>query len=169
LVRDDDRLDVQPAIQRGDRFVLDVHLGKLARHLRLLGFDTACGGAVDDADIVRQSLAEARTILTRDRGLLKRAAVTHGYWVRATDPRAQLREVVDAFDLAGGAAPFTRCLQCNGALEHVAKADIVELLPPYVREHFDAFARCAGCSRVYWRGTHWERLRLIVDATLRPP
>jgi hypothetical protein len=148
---------------RQTRFVLDVHLGKLARYLRLLGFDTLYRPDCDDATIVSLSLAGSRLILTRDKGLLKHAAVTRGYWLRSTVPRQQLREIVRAFDLAGSMHPFTRCMRCNCELTPVAKDAVASRLPPRVRSHFDEFAQCPGCAQVYWRGSHYERLRQLVD------
>lgn len=122
-----ERLDITPVTRlrarplRWTRFVLDVHLGKLARYLRLLGFDTLYRTDYDDATIIRLSLDEQRIILTRDRGVLKHTAVTHGYWVRSTVPRQQLSEIMRVFDLVGDTRPFTRCMLCNGELQRVAK------------------------------------------------
>lgn len=164
-----ERLDIGPVTRlraqplRQPRFVLDVHLGKLARWLRLLGFDALYRNDYDDDAIVLLSLAESRIILTRDRGLLKHAAVTRGHWVRATEPRRQLAEVVRAFDLRGAMRPFTRCLLCNGALAQVAKDAVVEQLPPRVRACGEAFVQCRECAKVYWAGTHYARLRRLVD------
>lgn len=154
---------LRPRPLRQSRFVLDVHLGKLARYLRLLGLDALYRNDFDDATIVGRSVAESRTILTRDVGLLKNAAVTRGHWVRATAPRAQLAEVVRAFDLAGSLRPFTRCTVCNGELRRVAGEAAAERLPERVRARCDAFAQCAGCGKVYWAGTHHARLRRIVE------
>jgi len=163
-----ERLDIAPLTRlrasplRQPRFVLDGHLGKLARYLRLLGFDTLYGSDRDDAAIVALSVAESRIILTRDKGLLKHAVVTRGHWVRSTAARRQLQEIVQAFDLTGSARPFTRCMRCNALLEQAAKDAIAARLPPRVRAHFDAFAQCPACHRVYWRGSHYERLRTLV-------
>lgn len=164
-----ERLDIGPVTRlralplRQMRFVLDVHLGKLSRWLRLLGFDALYRNDYDDTAIVRLSLAESRIILTRDRGLLKHTAVTRGYWVRTTAPRQQLAEIVSVFDLRRGMRPFTRCLLCNGKLLQVAKDAIIEHLPPRVRAHGEGFAQCQVCAKVYWAGTHYERLRRLVD------
>jgi uncharacterized protein with PIN domain len=147
------------------RFVLDVHLGRLARHLRLLGFDALYRTDYDDATIVSIARDESRVVLTRDRALLKHGAVASGHWLRATDPRRQLEEVVRAFDLADQFRPFTRCLRCNDLLQRVTKDEIAGRLPPRVEGGFDDFVRCRGCGNVYWRGTHYERLQRIVAAT----
>jgi uncharacterized protein with PIN domain len=165
-----ERLDISPVTRlrarplRETRFVLDVHLGKLARYLRLLGFDTRYRNDYDDAAIIGLARAESRIILTRDRGLLKHGAVTHGYWVRATAPRQQLAEIVRVFDLRAGARPFTRCIRCNGELQRVPKSAVAERLPPRVRAHFEEFAQCRDCAAVYWPGSHYDRLRRLVDA-----
>lgn len=156
-------IDVQPVIvQRIDhvpRFVLDVHLGRLARYLRLIGFDTRYANEADDDELVEQSCNEARTLLTRDTGLLKRASVTDAAFVYETDPRRQLREILDRFELAGRLAPFTRCVHCNGAVGPVDRVTAAACVPPRVFQTNTDFSRCAGCGRFYWRGTHESRLR----------
>jgi hypothetical protein len=166
-------LDVTPLIRVRDHplrttsFILDVHLGKLARLLRLLGFDTRYSNDYDDPEIVRIAREEHRIILTRDVGLLKRGAVTHGYWLRSTAPVSQARDVVARFDLEGQVQPFTRCLHCNGILEPVEKSAIVERIPPRVAEAHESFFKCTSCGQIYWRGTHFERLQAKVDAILQ--
>jgi len=162
-------LHLRPAPLRETRFVLDVHLGKLARLLRLVGFDAACDPTMDDAGIVRRALAERRVILTRDRELLKRGEVTHGLWIRSTDPEAQARQVLNRLDLRARARPFARCTACNGEVEEVAKGAIAGELPPHVRATQDRFRRCTGCGQLYWEGTHFERLRATVGRLLADP
>ncbi|MCY3793758.1 MAG: twitching motility protein PilT, partial [Gammaproteobacteria bacterium] len=117
--------------------------------------------------LVWLSVDERRIILTRDRGILKRSAVTHGYWLRHTRPRAQLEEVVRAFDLWSGLQPFQRCIGCNGTLRRVAKTRVRERIPPRAARAFEVFSECAACGRIYWRGSHFERLAQLVSALLR--
>jgi uncharacterized protein with PIN domain len=155
---------VRPAPLRETRFVLDVHLGRLAAYLRLLGFDTLYANDYDDPTLTRISHDDRRILLTRDRGLLKRAAVTHGYFVRATAPQVQLEEVVRRFDLASASRSFTRCLRCNGLLVPVAKAEILDRLPERVRAGQEEFWRCASCDLVYWKGTHHARMQRLIAA-----
>ncbi|HKC24201.1 MAG TPA: Mut7-C RNAse domain-containing protein [Thermoanaerobaculia bacterium] len=168
-------LDVSPLVRlrpgplRETRFVLDGHLGKLAAYLRLLGFDTLYAKDARDEELARVSRAERRVLLTRDRGLLKRSEVTHGLCIRSTDPRRQLAEIVERCDLSAAAAPFTRCLKCNAPLEPVAKQAVLERLPPRVGALHEEFWRCAPCDKVYWKGTHWERMRGLVEETLARP
>lgn len=165
-------LDISPVLRlrerplRRTRFVVDGHLGRLARGLRLLGFDTVWRRDFPDAEIIGQSLREGRLILTRDRGLLRIREVTRGYWVRATDPEAQMREVIGRFDLASQAAPFSRCTVCNGRIACATKEEVLERLPPRTRLRYEEFGACADCRRVYWKGPHYEALRALVARLL---
>jgi uncharacterized protein len=150
---------------REPRFVLDGHLGRLARYLRMAGFDAAWERDPADAALARTSAAERRILLTRDRGLLKRSEVTHGYTVRATDARAQLGEVIRRFDLARRVAPFHRCLRCNAPLVEADAAEVARDVPARVREGAGAYRRCPSCRRVYWAGTHQRAMeRILADA-----
>lgn len=148
-------------------FVLDVHLGRLARYLRLLGFDVWWRNDTSDDELVRVCRSEDRVLLTRDRGLLKRAAVTRGSFVRETAWRRQLVEVLRRFELFGAIEPFGRCLECNGRLAHVTKAEVEKRLPPRTRRDYHDFRRCPDCGRIYWRGSHYDRLRTVVDDIIR--
>jgi len=165
-----ERLDISPVVRlrprplRDPRFALDVHLGKLGRGLRLLGFDTLYRSDWEDAALIDRALQDRRVILTRDVGLLKHARVTHGHWVRATEPEAQLEEIVQAFDLQRLIRPFSRCLECNGAIRPVAGDRVRDRLAPAIVQGFDRFWECADCRRVYWRGTHYRRLLQRVQA-----
>jgi uncharacterized protein with PIN domain len=147
-------MHLRPAPLRDTRFVLDVHLGKLARLLRLLGFDAHYGHDLDDAELARISRDERRILLTRDRGVLKRNGVTHGAYLRADQAEAQAVEVLRRFDLSGAVRPFTRCPRCNGLLRPVARADVLDRLEPKTRLYFDDFHQCASCGQVYWQGSH---------------
>ncbi|MGQ9734563.1 MAG: Mut7-C RNAse domain-containing protein [Candidatus Bipolaricaulia bacterium] len=143
---------------RRTRFVADVHLGKLARLLRLLGFDTLHSNVLEDEELITIASREGRILLTRDRQLLKRTAVTHGYWIRSVQPIEQAREVVRRFDLAGQVRPFTRCLVCNGMLISVAKEEVLPRIPPKVANWREEYYRCTSCDRLYWRGSHYSKL-----------
>jgi uncharacterized protein with PIN domain len=156
----------RPQPLRNVRFACDVHLGKLATLLRLFGFDAAYGNDLDDDELQAISRAQRRIILTRDRGLLKRKTVTHGYCVRHTAPRKQLSEVFLRFDLKRLARPFSRCMACNTVLERVEKSGIESLLPPLVAKLYNEFSRCPTCGRIFWRGTHWERMKMLADEVL---
>lgn len=136
------------------RFALDVHLGTLARRLRWLGFDTWWRRDADDDELAAVATGQDRILLSRDRGLLMRRQIVHGYCPRSHDPELQLLEVAERYRLAVRAAPGTRCIQCNGRLEPVDKAVVLDRLPPRVRTGQDRFTRCTACDHVYWPGTH---------------
>ena len=153
---------VRPQPLREVRFVLDGHLGKLARHLRLLGFDARYANDPTDVDLVAISNSERRVLLTRDVGLLKRGSVTHGCFVQSTDPREQVREILSRFQLMDRIDPYTRCLACNGSLEPIDKQDVADRLPPKTRELYDEFKSCTTCRKIYWRGAHHQRLDRII-------
>ena len=121
------------------QFVLDIHLGKLATYLRLLGFDTLYRNNYQDKELAEVSSREQRILLTKDRGLLKRSMVVYGYCVREKDPLMQVMEVLRRFDLFNGLAPLQRCLRCNGLLQSVSKKEIGDRLPPKTREFYDKF------------------------------
>ncbi len=153
---------------RRNRFVVDVNLGKLARWLRLLGFDTIYRNDLDDPELVRIAADEERILLTRDRRLLHHKAVSHGYWVRAVDPEQQVAEVVRRFQLEGSMAPFHRCLACNGLIHPVAKVRIEHRLEPKTRRYYDEFYQCDQCGKVYWKGPHFARLMEAVERMVAP-
>jgi uncharacterized protein with PIN domain len=140
------------------RFVVDSHLGKLVRHLRLLGFDCRYKNVFPDQEIARVAVREQRIVLTRDKGLLKYKCLRWAYWVRSPDPEKQVREVVKHFGLRRHTRPFTLCVECNGKIRPVAKSRVLNQLPPMTRVHFKRFYRCRNCRRIYWPGSHYARL-----------
>lgn len=154
---------VRPEPLRDVRFVADGHLGKLCRYLRLVGFDTVGDPGWPDEVLARISAEQRRVLLTRDRGLLKRRAVTHGLFVRPADPDAQLVDVVQRLHLAGRLQPFSRCMACNGLLEDVDKSTVAGQLAAGTRRTVEHFRRCPVCGRVYWEGAHLPRLLALVE------
>ena len=152
---------VHPAPLRALRFLLDVHVGRLAAYLRMAGFDALYGKQASDAELAAIVAREGRVLLTRDRYLLMRTAVERGYWIRSTVPKQQLLEVVKRFDLAGSMRPFTRCLACNTVLEEVGRESVLERLPPKIRD-MDLFHICPSCERVYWEGSHHARMSTLI-------
>lgn len=183
-IREGDRVAVYPKFEAFDigellrvrerplrrtRFVADAHFGGLARLLRMAGFDTLYDNACDDAGIEAIAVRDGRIVLTRDRELLKRRAITHGCYVRGLSSREQLRAVFDRLDLAASARPFTLCMHCNAPLREADKAEVLDRLPPKVRERHRRFTTCDVCRRVFWQGTHWQRMRsLIQDLSVEP-
>lgn len=167
-----ERLDIAPLLRlrpralRDPRFVADVHLGKLARHLRMAGFDTLCEARWDDDRIVACSLAERRTILTRDKRMLRRSEVERGYFVRAIHSEEQLAEVLRALQLEALVEPFTRCRECNMPLTDANAQDVDARVPPRIRSLYDRYKRCPSCGRVYWEGSHFRRMQGVLARIL---
>ncbi|NBC02139.1 MAG: hypothetical protein GVY20_00380 [Bacteroidetes bacterium] len=148
-------------------FVVDVNLGKLAKHLRLAGFDTAYKNDAADSEIIKQMRKENRILLTRDRKLLMRNSVKIGYLPRSDDPTEQLEEVFKRFDLFDGIQPYSRCVNCNGLLEHVSKESVMDQLEPLTKKYFEEFSQCPGCGQVYWKGSHRSRLDSRLERLLK--
>jgi uncharacterized protein with PIN domain len=159
-------LRLRPAPLRKPKFILDSNLGRLARYLRLLGLDCLYRNDYSDAEVARIASEQRRTVLTRDRTLLQRRIITHGYFVRAQQPRMQVREVLIRFDLYRQVAPFTRCTRCNGLLEDVDKQVISDRLEPKTRKYYDNFRICGKCGQVFWQGSHHARMQHLVAALL---
>lgn len=181
IVKDGDRIDVYPISATTSitplvsvrpqpltvpRFVLDVHLGKLASSLRMLGFDTLYRNDYDDEELANISASQSRILLTRDKGLLMRSVVTYGYYVRKTNPDQQIIEVLQRFNLFKKVLPFQRCIRCNGLLRSVSKDSILEHIPQKTTLEIDEFHRCAECQQIYWRGSHYERMQQFVQGVL---
>ncbi|HDP79458.1 MAG TPA: twitching motility protein PilT [Spirochaetes bacterium] len=186
IVGDGDRLSVYPVFERFDiagvtraraaplrepRFVADVHLRKLARRLRLLGFDVDFSEGRDDPELADISRREGRVLLSRDRQLFMRRRVERGLVVRSTDPDEQLREVLDRLQIYSLCRPFTRCIQCNGPMRELVfggaefmfrRGDIPKGVLAWCREFFV----CDGCSKIYWKGSHYEKLLSLVESVL---
>lgn len=158
---------LRPPLPREPKFVVDINLGKLARWLRLLGFDTDYRNDLTDAEIASIAACECRVVLTRDRRLLHQKIITHGYYVRSDKPEEQISEILDRFRLDGQQEPFRRCLECNGRIRPVDKEIVLDELPPKTRIHYDHFFRCDRCDRVYWKGPHYERLRGMLTQAAR--
>jgi uncharacterized protein len=154
---------LRPVPLRDTRFVVDVNLGRLARLLRLLGFDVWWSSDADDETLVDISLAQRRILLTRDRALLKRRIITHGVFVHSDDPEEQTLEVIRRLDLSERLAPLTRCMRCNGELVTVGKDEVIDRLEPLTRRYYSDFVRCAQCSRIYWPGSHHAKLLRLVE------
>jgi uncharacterized protein with PIN domain len=178
VVRDGDRVAVYPVFEsldivtelrirrdplRETKFVLDVHLGRLAAYLRMLGFDSRYHNCACDAELVQISVEEKRILLTRDRGLLKHSSVTHGYWLRETDSRYQAVEIVRRFDLARSVRPFTRCMACNEPLRPISEAEVRDRIPARIVARHEEFLECPACWRVYWQGSHYQRMRQWIE------
>lgn len=159
------RLRAKPL--RKTRFILDVHLGKLARKLRLLGFDTLYKNDFTDEEIINLSMKDKRIILTRDRGILKNGLVCHGYWIRSFQPDKQLIEVLKRFHLISQIQAFHRCMICNGTVRRVDKEKIKNRLLPKTAMIYHEFYRCTGCERIYWKGSHYRKMEAYIQKVIK--
>lgn len=177
IVQDNDVINVYPVFESFDIseiqhlrpkplrepiFVLDVHLGRLAKYMRMLGFDVIYKNNYNDDNMVKISLDEKRTIITKDKEILKRNTVTHGYWIRNENPEEQLKEVIGRFHLINQIKEFSRCLECNSPLNKVEKGNIINQVPSKVKEWHNEFYKCPGCNKIYWRGSHYEKMKEMI-------
>ena len=164
-LQDGDQVTVYPAdfpLPGEPCFILDNHLGQLATYLRMLGFDSLYRNDYQDDELSKVSSEEGRTLLTRDRRLLMRKTIRHGYCIHQTDPRQQAAEVLKRFKLSGQVKPFQRCLRCNSRLQAVDKADIIERLEPLTKIYYDEFHICPSCNQVYWKGSHYGHMQELI-------
>jgi len=162
---------LRPVPLREPSFVLDVHLGTLARYLRLLGFRADYHREWIDKDLASYGEKNKLIILSRDRGLLKRKIISHGMFIYNTDPREQIKEVCRRLDLYSLVTPFSRCLSCGGKLHSVyqgsAEFDSVKnKIPPGVLSWCRKYKRCSLCGKVFWEGSHMGSLNDIISSVM---
>lgn len=177
-VQNNDRISVYPMFEsfditplvrlrerplRNPRFILDTNLGRLAKYLRLMGFDCLYRNDYEDKEVAEIADRQRRIVLTRDRFLLRRKIITHGYFVRSVYPREQVKEVLQRLDLIRSIAPFTRCSRCNGPLIEVSKDAIVHRLEPLTKRYYEDFKICSECGQIYWAGSHQDRARQLIS------
>lgn len=153
---------LRPPLPQPLRFVLDVHLGQLATYLRLLGFDALYRNDFHDEELATLASETGRVLLTRDRRLLMRKQITYGFCLNTRDPQQQVRAVLQRFELFDAIDPWQRCLRCNGTLQPVAKETVLDRLEPKTRRYYDEFHRCQSCGNVYWKGSHYPRMRRFI-------
>lgn len=176
-IRSNDKISVYPVFESLDisqvtrlrnkplripSFILDVHLGKLAKYLRMTGFDTLYENWFNDSEIVEIAICEKRIILTRDTGLLKHKVVTHGYWIRSQKPMEQFTETARRFDLFSKFKPFRRCIVCNGLVNKTSKQSVIHQLKPRTKIYYNKFFKCSSCGKAYWKGSHFERMQKLI-------
>jgi len=165
ITQDQDHVELYP-IENGcpiePRFVLDCHLGRLTAHLRMLGFDCLYQNDFDDPTITKIAIQEERILLTRDRRLMMRKAIQYGYCLRSLNSLEQLTEVLQRFELTDEIQPFHRCIRCNHPLESVEKEAIMERLEPLTKKYFNDFHICPACKQIYWKGSHYEKMRDMI-------
>lgn len=158
------RLPLRPF--RGEKFIADAHLGWLAKHLRMLGFDVLFRNSYSDAEVARIAADEERIVLTRDRDLLMHKAIVRGCYLHAVTGSAQRDEVLARFDLLGAMRPFCRCLNCNALIREVDKKAVAHRVPLRIGQFHQRFWECAGCGQVYWSGSHVARMESQIQQIL---
>lgn len=159
----EERPVLRPQLPLPIAFILDGHLGQLAVYLRMLGFDTLYRNDYDDPELAQIAHDENRVLLTRDRRLLMRKLVVHGYCLRHTNPRQQLLEILGRFGLRPHIQPWKRCIRCNGKLVPIDKAAILDHLQPKTRLYYDEFQICQSCQQIYWQGSHFRRMQPFIE------
>lgn len=179
LPADQDRISVYPVFEtldiktlnklrpqplRQTKFIADVHLGKLARYLRICGFDTYYEKNLEDLTIVEISITERRIVLTRDVNLLKHKKLTHGIWIRNQNSQKQLSEVIHRLQLESKIALLSRCSLCNGKLQKVRKEEVVKRLQPRTKQYYTEFFQCNNCKKVYWKGSHFSQMTSLIES-----
>ena len=166
IAQDGDQVELHP-IENGcpvaPRFLLDCHLGRLTAHLRMLGFDCLYQNDFDDPRMTDIVVEEGRILLTRDRHLLMRKVIQHGYCLRSLDTLEQLAEVLQRFELTEAVQPFHRCIRCNHPLEPVEKDVVIERLEPLTKLYFEEFHICPACKQIYWKGSHFDRMQKLIE------
>jgi len=181
ILQDEDRISVYPVFELFDisgisqlrekplreiKFICDVHLGKLSRYLRMLGFDTLYSNQYTHEQIIRIAAEEKRIILSRNYRLIRDKRVTHSYWIRSSVPLEQIRDLVNKLDLSTSIVPLTRCMECNNVLIPIDKQQILPRLKPRTANHFNEFFHCSSCDRIYWKGSHFDNMLSFIHQNI---
>ncbi|MBW2204562.1 MAG: Mut7-C RNAse domain-containing protein, partial [Deltaproteobacteria bacterium] len=151
---------------RQTRFIADINIRDIVKYMRALGLDVYYDALLSPREIIRISKRENRTILTKSRKLLKFRDVTHGIFIRPGTTVEQIRGIIDYLSLRELIEPFSRCLQCNKPLIEVSKDRILDRIPPKTREFCDEYSYCKACNRIYWKGTHYMKIKKVIDEIL---
>jgi uncharacterized protein with PIN domain len=149
------------------KFIVDCMLGKLAKWLKILGFDALFFNKIEDDDLLSRARKEKRILLTRDTGLIEKAKDVETLFLESEEWRDQVKQVLNKFSLWERVNPHTRCIDCNVELKDLAKKDAKNLVTPFVYKHADSFALCPGCGRVFWRGSHFKDMEFKIEEILK--
>lgn len=171
IVKDNDFVSVEPVLDDSSipirKFVNDNHLGKLSTYMRILGFDVLYRNDFQDEELAEIASQDKRVLLTRDRALLMRRVVINGFLIRSREPRDQLEEVLKRFDLFEHIRPFKRCLSCNKPLDRISKEEVMDRLQPLTKRYYNEFHICKSCDKIYWKGSHYERMEAFLNEILQ--
>ena len=181
IINEGDRISVYPVFEsldisgvtrlrkiplRESRFIADINIRDIVKYMRALGLDVVYDASLSPRDIIRISRGEKRTILTKSRKLLKFKDVTHGIFIRPGTTVEQIKGVIDFLSLREVMVPFSRCLQCNHALVKVTKESVSDRIPPKTREFCDEYSYCRACDKIYWKGTHFIKIKQVIEEIL---
>jgi uncharacterized protein with PIN domain len=148
------------------RFVVDCMLGKLAKWLKILGFDALFFSKIEDEELLAIAREEDRILLTRDTGLIQQARDAPTLFLESENWQDQVQQVLEHFQLREKVAPNTRCIDCNRELKDLPKKNAKNLVSAFVFEKADSFALCPKCGRVFWRGTHFKDMETKIKKIL---
>ncbi len=153
------------------KFIVDNNVGKLAKWLRIMGYDTLFFDGSDDSGMIATALAEGRVILTRDTQIMRRRVITNGQLkailIKGDDPEPQMYQVINTLNLDCQFRPFAICLECNQPLLERSKQQVKDLVPPYVFQTQSQYMECPACHRIYWRGTHWQAMTKKLESFMK--
>ena len=181
IIQDEDRISVYPTFEsldikdvtrlreiplRQTRFIADINIRDIVKYMRALGLDVYYDASLSPREIIRISKRENRTILTKSKKLLKFRDVMHGIFIRPGTKVEQIKRIIDFLSLQEVITPFSRCLQCNNSLVRISKEKILDRIPPKTREFYDEYSYCKACDRIYWKGTHFTRIKRVIDEIL---
>lgn len=184
ILQDGDRISVYPVFEslniedvtrlrkiplRKTMFIADVNLGDIVKYMRVLGFDVYSDPSLSTTGIIEISGRENRIILTKSRNLLKFKEVTHAVFIRPGTTEEQVRKILDFLDIKDSIKPFSRCLCCNCLLRAVPKEEIEDRIPPKSRDCYNEYSHCKSCDKIYWQGTHFIRMKRVIDEMLAGP
>lgn len=184
ILQDGDRVSVYPVFEsfnikemirlrrlplRRTSFIADVNLGDIVKYMRVLGFDVYYDPSLSNCEIIKISREENRIILTKSRKLLKFKKVTHGIFIRPGTVEEQIKRIIHNLDIKDSVKPFSRCLLCNNPLESVRKEEIWDRIPPKTKQFCHEYARCRSCDKIYWKGTHFIKMKAVIERMLEQP
>jgi uncharacterized protein len=181
LLQDGDRISVYPVFElfdltgisqlrgtplRNPTFICDVHLGRLCKYLRMLGWDTLYSNKYTPEEMIAISRKEKRIILSRSYQLTRHKEVTHSYWIRSADPLEQVKDLILKLDLSSGTNPLIRCLNCNDKVVPVGKIEILHRLQDRTAKYYNEFFNCPTCNKIYWKGSHFENMLAFISVNI---
>jgi uncharacterized protein with PIN domain len=184
ILQDGDRISVYPVFEslnignvtrlrklplRKTKFIADINLGHIVKYMRILGFDVHFDTLLSNRQIIEISSKENRIVLTKSRNLLKFKDITHGFFIRPGTTEEQVREIIDFLDIMDNVKPFSRCLRCNSPLKSIPKETIIDRIPPKTGVFYDEYSYCKPCDKIYWKGTHFAKMKRVVDRILGQP